>query len=84
MQASQPKFSFWLFIQSLGGGNELLYYFLYHLVISAKYHRAFMASMLIAANFFIGNSLMLIYQEPLLYMLPTPVGVQEIIVLSCD
>ena len=47
----------WLFVNSLGDGTELIIYFVFHMVWTAKFHRAFLTSIMIATNFFFTNSL---------------------------
>ena len=64
LQSSEWKFNFFQLLDEIGGGYELLTYFLLKIIISGKYHRAFLLSIFIALNFFISNLLQLLYRDP--------------------
>lgn len=61
------------FFLRMGRGNELLIYMLYHIVVSAKYHRVFLLGILISYNFVFYSILQLFYSSPL------PVWEQEVL-----
>ena len=52
------------YIQYFGNGRELNIYFMYHLMITGKYHRAFTTSMLISSCFIIVSLGQILYQDP--------------------
>lgn len=49
------------YVYYLGNGSELLFLFLYHMIISGKYHRAFLVSIFISQCFLVTQVLQLWY-----------------------
>ena len=63
IQKEKQHMEWWLLVDRVAG-NELCFYYLYHVIVSAKYHRAFMTTILIAVNFFVASSLSFVYLQP--------------------
>ena len=61
MQDNVKRYDFWTTIDISGGGKELIFYFVLHLIFTGKYHRAFLMSIFIASNFFVTECLQLLY-----------------------
>lgn len=64
IQEHASQHQFWRGIYYCGNGRELNMLFLYHMIFSGKYHRAFMTSIHVASFFMISNCLQLLYQDP--------------------
>lgn len=76
MEQPQKAITYLHYISYLGNGNELLFWFLYHLIISGKYHQAFQTTILISMSFTVITVCQVIYQDPRPYWIESPFAQQ--------